>query len=229
VGYAIDIWEIPSLPIAGSDDRFPVRRIFCVGRNYAAHVVEMGFDPSREEPFFFTKPADAIVQDGATIPYPLATENYHHEIELVAAIGTGGREIVVDQANDHIFGYAVGLDMTRRDLQLAARDKGRPWDMGKAFDQSAPCGTIVPAAQSGHPTEGAVWVTVDGETRQSSDLSHLIWKVPEIVNYLSGLVELKPGDLIYTGTPDGVGPVKPGQTMNGHIDGIGDLTIKIAA
>jgi len=227
MSYAIPLWEPPSLPIAGSAERFPVRRIYCVGRNYAAHAREMGTDPDREPPFFFLKPADAIVQNGAAIPYPPATADYHHEIELVVAIGEAGADITVEHALDHVYGYAVGLDMTRRDLQMAAREKGRPWDMGKGFDQSAPCAAIHRVGDVGHIAEGAIRVTVNGETRQESDVGKLIWNVAETIGHLSRLVALAPGDLIFTGTPEGVGPVVAGDRLDGHVDGLSDLSITV--
>lgn len=220
-----------AVPISGSDAVFPVRRIYCVGRNYAAHAREMGFDPDREPPFFFCKPDNSIVvvPPGQTveIAYPPQTSDFQHEIELVVAIGRGGRDIPIEQANDHVFGYAVGLDMTRRDLQLRARDKGRPWELGKAFDESAPIAPIVPASAIGHPASGAVWVQVDGADKQRSDLAKLIWSVPEVIANLSSFFELQPGDLIYTGTPEGVGKVERGQTMRGGIDGLGELSVKV--
>ena len=220
-----------TVPVAGSDALFPVRRIYCVGRNYAAHAREMGFDPDREAPFFFCKPADAIVvaPNGQTvdIAYPSQSNDFQHEIELVVAIGKCGRDIAVDRANDHVFGYAVGLEMTRRDLQLRARDKGRPWELGKAFDESAPIAPIHPASRIGHPTSGAVWVQVDGADRQRSDIAKLIWSVPEVIANLSTFFELRPGDLIYTGTPEGVGKVERGQTMVGGIDGLGELRVRV--
>ena len=218
--------------VAGSAASFPVRRVYCVGRNYAAHAREMGFDPQREPPFFFCKPDNAIVPvpAGATVEvaYPSHTNEFHHEIELVAAIGKAGRDIPVARANEHVWGYAVGLDMTRRDLQLALRDKGRPWELGKAFDQSAPIGPLHRAERVGHPAHGAIWVQVDGEDRQRSDIAKLIWSVPEIVAHLSTWFELRPGDLVFTGTPEGVGGVQRGQTMHGGIDGLGELTVKVA-
>ena len=220
-----------AVPMAGSDALFPVRRVYCVGRNYAAHAREMGFDPSREPPFFFCKPDNSIVvaPPGQTVDvaYPSQSSDYQHEIELVAAIGKAGRDIPVAQANDHVFGYAVGLDMTRRDLQLSARDKGRPWELGKAFDESAPIAPICAAAQIGHPTTGAVWVQVDGTDRQRSDIAKLIWSVPEVIANLSMFFELRPGDLVYTGTPEGVGKVARGQTMRGGIDGVGELSVRV--
>ncbi|MBP2293920.1 fumarylacetoacetate hydrolase family protein [Azospirillum rugosum] len=226
MAYAIPLWTQPTVPVVGGDP-FPVRRIYCVGRNYAAHAREMGADPDREPPFFFMKPADAIVPEGSTIPYPPKTANLHHEIELVAAIGKGGRDIPVESALDHVYGYAVGLDMTRRDLQNAAKKEGKPWDMGKGFDQSAPCGPIRRAADIGHPDKGAVTLSVNGAERQRGDLSDLIWSVSETISYLSGLVELQPGDLIYTGTPEGVGAVVSGDTLEGAVEGVGTITITI--
>ncbi|HWH83806.1 MAG TPA: fumarylacetoacetate hydrolase family protein [Burkholderiaceae bacterium] len=229
--YAFDPEPTVAVPIAGSGAQFPVRRIYCVGRNYAAHAREMGFDPDREPPFFFCKPADALVVvppgETVTIAYPPKSSDFQHEIELVAAIGTAGRDIPVERANEHVFGYAVGLDMTRRDLQLAARDKGRPWELGKAFDESAPIAPIHTAASIGHPVRGAVWVQVDGADRQRSDIDKLIWSVPEVIANLSGFFELRPGDLIYTGTPEGVGQVERGQTMRGGIDGLGTLQVRV--
>lgn len=227
MAYAIPLWPQPTVPVAGGDP-FPVRRIYCVGRNYAAHAREMGADPDREPPFFFMKPADAIVADGSAIPYPPRTANLHHEIELVVAIGTGGRDIPVESALDHVYGYGVGLDMTRRDLQNAAKKEGKPWDMGKGFDQSAPCGTLRRAADIGHPDKGSVTLSVNGELRQKGDLSDLIWSVSETIAYLSGLVELQPGDLIYTGTPEGVGPVVAGDRLEGAVEGVGTIAVSIA-
>ncbi len=219
-----------SVPVAGSDKQFPVRRVYCVGRNYKAHAREMGFD-DREPPFFFCKPADAVVNvvpgTTATIAYPSVSKDYQHEIELVVAIGKGGKNIPVAQALAHVFGYAVGLDMTRRDLQIAMRDKGRPWEAGKAFDQSAPIAPLHAAATIGHPGKGAIWVQVDGQDRQRSDIELLTWSVPEVIANVSTLFELMPGDLIYTGTPEGVGKVERGQTMRGGIDGLGELTVKV--
>lgn len=221
-----------ALPIADSKDLFPVRRVYCVGRNYAAHAREMGFDPTREPPFFFCKPADAVVpvakDKTVTVKYPPKTSEYHHEIEMVVAIGKGGRDISIDNANDHVWGYAIGLDMTRRDLQLALRDKGRPWELGKAFDQSAPIGELVPASKVGHIDKGELHLTVDGKTTQKSDITHLIWSVPEMIANLSTYFELQPGDLIMTGTPEGVGAVKAGQTMVASLAGVGQISVKIA-
>jgi fumarylpyruvate hydrolase len=188
----------------------------------------MGHDPDREPPFFFMKPADAIVPDGATIPYPQVTKDLHHEIELVVAIGKGGSDIPVDKALDHVWGYGVGLDMTRRDIQGEAKKMGRPWEMGKAFDHSAPCTALRPASRIGHPAKGAIWLQVNGVVKQKGDLSELIWNIPETIAYLSKLITLQPGDLIYSGTPAGVGPVQRGDRLAGHVDGVGDLTITYA-
>jgi fumarylpyruvate hydrolase len=216
-----------SVPVKGGGV-FPVRRVYCVGRNYRAHAIEMGADPDREAPFFFLKPGDTIVPSGSTIAYPPRTEDYQHEIELVVAIGLGGRDIATDKALDHVFGYAVGLDMTRRDLQMAARKAGRPWDMGKGFDQSAPCGEITPAAETGQMIAGKMRLTINGDVRQETDLSLLIWRVAEVIADLSTYGALVAGDLIYTGTPEGVGPVLRGDRLVGQIDGLSDLTLDIA-
>ncbi|WP_427939471.1 fumarylacetoacetate hydrolase family protein [Achromobacter marplatensis] len=220
-----------AVPIAGSQDAFPVRRVYCVGRNYAAHAREMGFDPDREPPFFFCKPADAVVPvaDGQTLdlPYPPETANLHYEIELVAAIGKGGANITVDNALQHVWGYAVGLDMTRRDLQMKMREAGRPWELGKAFDQSAPIGPLHPAASVDGIGQAAIWLQVDGADKQRSDIGKLIWSVAETIAYLSKYFRLEAGDLIYTGTPEGVGPVVRGDTMVGGVDGLGMLSVRM--
>ena len=225
MNYAIEFPATPTLPVAESNKVFPVGRIYCVGRNYAEHAREMGHDPDREPPFFFMKPADAIVPSGTTIPYPQMTKDLHHEIEMVVAIGKGGSEIPVEKALDHVFGYGVGLDMTRRDLQGEAKKMGRPWEMGKAFDNSAPCTALKTIAMVGHPSKGAIWLRINGEVRQKGDLAEMIWNVPETISYLSKLITLRAGDLIMSGTPAGVGPVKPGDRLEGHVDGVGDLTI----
>jgi fumarylpyruvate hydrolase len=217
----------PSVDVIGSDARFPVRRVYCVGRNYAAHAREMGMDPDREPPFFFSKPADALVANGTPVPYPPRTTNLHHEIELVVAIGVGGRDIPLANALAHVFGYAVGNDLTRRDLQFEAREQGRPWDVAKGFDGSAPISAIRPAAESGHVERGAIWLEVNGEPRQRASLSEMIWSVPEIVAELSTYFELRPGDLIFTGTPAGVGPVRRGDSIVGGIDGLETLRTTI--
>lgn len=216
-----------TVPVTNGDE-FPVRRIYCVGRNYRAHAIEMGMDPDREAPFFFLKPADTIVSSGSVIPYPPHTSDYQHEIELVVAIGRGGCDIPMEAALDHVFGYAVGLDMTRRDLQMEARKAGRPWDMGKGFDFSAPCGPISPVAEVGHLTNGSITLEVNGNIRQSSDISLLIWNVAEIISDLSTYNRLEAGDLIYTGTPEGVGPVSPEDRLLGKIEGLTDLFIDVA-
>lgn len=213
------------LPVAGSDQVFPVGRIFCIGRNYAEHAVEMGHDPDREPPFFFSKPPNAIVADGSELDFPVGTSELHHEIELVVALGAGGRDVPAERALDLVHGYAVGLDMTRRDMQAVAKKAGRPWDMAKGFDESAPCSAVRPAAEIGHPEAGAIWLDINGERRQQGDLAQQIWTVPEALAYLSTLVALRPGDLLMTGTPAGVGAVQRGDRLSGHIDGIGDLTV----
>ncbi|MDE8347360.1 MAG: fumarylacetoacetate hydrolase family protein [Acidocella sp.] len=215
-----------TIPVQGGG-AMPVRRVFCVGRNYAAHAREMGGDPNREPPFFFTKPADALVIAGAATPYPPATENLHHEMELVVAIGTGGADIAQAAALDHVYGYAAGLDLTRRDLQDIAKAARRPWDMAKGFDASAPIGTLAPASLIGHPHRGRIALSVNGEPRQLGDLADQIWRVPEIIAALSGLIRLAPGDVIFTGTPDGVGPVVRGDVLRGDIDGVGHVTTNI--
>lgn len=216
-----------TVPVVGGG-LFPVRRIFCVGRNYAEHAREMGGDPSREEPFFFTKPADAVVTDGAPTPYPPKTSDFHHEIELVVALDGGGADVPVGEALDLVFGYAVGLDMTRRDLQAAAKKAGRPWDMAKGFDESAPIGAIATKSDIGHPSRGAITLSVNGVPRQEGDLSDMIWSVPETIAFLSTLVRLAPGDLIFTGTPSGVGPVMRGDRLAGFIERVGRLETEIA-
>ena len=228
MNYAIDFPGAPTLPVAESNQAYPVGRIYCVGRNYAEHAREMGHDPDREPPFFFMKPADAVVQNGATLPYPQMTKDLHHEIEMVVAIGKGADDIQQGKALDHVFGYGVGLDMTRRDLQGEAKKMGRPWEMGKAFDNSAPCTVLKPVAMVGHPAKGAIWLKVNGETKQKGDLAEMIWNVPEMIAYLSRLITLRPGDLIYSGTPAGVGPVKRGDRLEGHVEGVGDLKITYA-
>ena len=225
--YAIPVPSTPAIPIAGTDQHFPVRRIYCVGRNYAEHAREMGVDPEREPPFFFAKPSDAVVANGSEIPYPPSTRNFHHEIELVVAIGTRGVEIERDAALGHVFGYAVGIDLTRRDLQLAARDKGRPWEAGKAFDRSAPVSAIHRAADIGHPASGSIWLNVNGAPKQSADLKDLLWSVPEVLVHLSRLFALEPGDLIFTGTPAGVGPLVSGDQVTGGVAGVDEIAIRI--
>jgi fumarylpyruvate hydrolase len=217
---------VTTIPVVGGGD-FPVRRIYCVGRNYAAHAREMGGDPTREPPFFFMKPADAVVPNHGVVPYPPQTSDFQHEIELVVAIGRGGRDIPAETALDHVFGYAVGLDMTRRDLQAAAKKLQRPWDLSKGFDRSAPIASLSPAAAIGQADHGAIWLDVNGERRQAGDLADQIWSVAETIAHLSGSVELMPGDLIMTGTPEGVGAVKAGDRLHGHVDGLEDLHVTI--
>lgn len=217
----------PSVAVAGESARFPVRRIFCVGRNYAAHAREMGKDPDREPPFFFLKPADAVTDSGVTIPYPPETKNFHYEIELVVAIGRGGVNIPREEALGHVFGYAVGIDLTRRDLQFAARDLGRPWDWGKGFDLSAPVAPLHRVRNNVHPQEGRIWLAVNGAVKQDAHLSELIWPVADIIAIASRSMELKAGDLIMTGTPAGVGAIVPGDEVTGGIDGLGTIAITI--
>jgi fumarylpyruvate hydrolase len=216
-----------SVPVAGGG-AFPVRRIFCVGRNYAEHALEMGGNPEREPPFFFTKPADAVLTGGADMPYPSATESLHHEMELVVAIGTGGTDIQAAEALRHVWGYAAGIDMTRRDLQNEAKAARRPWDMSKGFDHSAPISDIAPASRLPDPTRGKIELKVNGAVRQSSDLSQMIWSVAETVAYLSTLVRLAPGDLIFTGTPAGVGAAKRGDVLEGTVEGVGTVRVRVA-
>jgi fumarylpyruvate hydrolase len=225
--YAFDPGHHPSVAIHASDQRFPVHRIYCVGRNYADHAREMGGNPEREPPFFFAKPADAVVENGVAVPYPPRTQNLHHEIELVVAIGQEGRNIPLDDANAHIFGYAVGNDLTRRDLQFAARDVGRPWDTAKGFDHSAPITAIRRIEDTGVVERGEIWLTVNDEKRQTSNLDQMIWSVPEIIVELSQLYALKPGDLIFTGTPSGVGPLKPGDLVEGGVELLGTLRFSV--
>lgn len=217
----------PSVTVAGSADRYPVRRVYCVGRNYGAHAREMGHDPDREPPFFFMKPADAVVNGAESIPYPPRTTDFHHEIELVVAIGRSGSNIAPNQALGHVFGYAVGIDFTRRDLQDEAKKLGRPWDTAKGFDQSAPVSAIHPATDIGHPNAGRIWLAVNGEERQIGDLNELIWDIAESVAELSTLFRLEPGDLIFTGTPAGVGSVNVGDRVTGGIEGIDEIAIQI--
>ena len=229
--YAVPPAPVFTLAVAGRDERFPVNRIFCVGRNYAAHAREMGKDPDRDPPFYFMKPAQATVDAAqpVTIAYPPRTSNFHHEIELIVAVGSGGKDIAEDDALGHVYGYAVGLDMTRRDLQLDARDKGRPWEFGKSFAQSAPIGVIHRAEDIGHPSEAAITLTVNDGPRQSSDIAKLIWSVSECIAVLSQYETLEPGDLIMTGTPEGVNAVERGDVLHGAIAGLGDITVTVAS
>ena len=217
---------VPLAPVQGSDAVFPVRRVYCIGRNYAAHAIEMGHDPDREPPFFFQKNPDNLDFSGV-FPYPPRTSDVHHEVELVVALGKGGANIPVEQALDHVWGYAVGLDMTRRDLQGIAKDMGRPWEIGKAFERSAPMGPLRPVAEVGHPSAGRIALKVNGAVRQEGDLNQMIWKVPEMIAYLSDYFELAAGDVIMTGTPSGVGAVKRGDVIEAHVDGVGDLTVRV--
>jgi fumarylpyruvate hydrolase len=215
-----------AVPVAGGGN-FPVRRVFCVGRNYAEHAREMGSDPDREPPFFFMKPADALLMNDADMPYPPQSKQLHHEMEMVVAIGQGGKNIAEADALTHVWGYAAGLDMTRRDLQNAAKKEGKPWDMGKGFDYSAPIGLMVPASKVGHPASGLIELKVNGTVRQTSDLSKMIWSVPEMIAYLSGLVALAPGDLIYSGTPENVAAVERGDVLEGVVAGVGSVKTRI--
>jgi fumarylpyruvate hydrolase len=230
MNYVIAAEPPVAVPVAGSDALFPVRRVYCVGRNYAAHAREMGAD-ERDPPFFFCKPADAlvVVPPGRTVelPYPPLTSDFQHEIELVVAIGKAGCDIPAERANEHVWGYGVGLDMTRRDLQGQMKKQGRPWEVGKAFDHSAPIGPLLPASEFGHPKSGSLWLEVDGVQRQRSDLSLLIWSIPETIANLSTLFTLQPGDLIYSGTPEGVAAVTRGQTLRGGFDGLGEISLKV--
>jgi fumarylpyruvate hydrolase len=225
--YVIPPPTVNSIPIAGDTRRFAVNRIFCVGRNYADHAREMGHDPDREPPFFFMKPATTVVVDGKDMAYPSLTNDMHHEIEMVVAIGKGGSNISSEKALEHVWGYGVGLDMTRRDLQGEAKKMGRPWDTGKAFDQSAPCSSLVPVSQCGHPSQGAIRLFVNDELRQEGDLNQLIWNVPDTIAYLSTLFLLEPGDLIFSGTPAGVAAVKQGDVLKGQVVGLPDLIVRI--
>lgn len=231
MAFVFDPPETPSVAVAGTDARFPVRRVFCVGRNYAKHAIEMGGDPERDPPFFFSKPADAVVNaavgDAATVPYPPRTENFHHEIELAIALGRGGTNVAAADALDLVFGYATSVDLTRRDQQAAAKEAGRPWDMSKGFDHSAPIGPIAPAAEVGHPSKGRIWLAVNGETKQNADLQELVWTVPELIANLTTYVTVAPGDVILTGTPAGVGPLVAGDVVTGGVAGLPELSFRI--
>lgn len=219
--------KVATLPIKGSDALFPVRRVYCIGRNYAAHAVEMGHDPDKEPPFFFQKNPNNLNSSG-TFPYPDHSSDVHHEIELAVALKSGGRGISVDAALDHVYGYAVSLDMTRRDLQGQAKKMGRPWEIGKAFEDSAPTNPLVPVSDCGHLSDGAITLTVNGETRQEGNLNQMIWKIPEMISYLSDYFELAAGDVIQTGTPAGVGPVQRGDVMEGQVEGLPPLIVRVA-
>ena len=226
--YAFTPPALPSLAIFGSSERFPIRRVFCVGRNYAAHAREMGSNPDREPPFFFTKPADAVVPAEGALPYPPATQDLHHEIELVVALRSGGADIPADEALAKVWGYGVGLYLTRRDLQAAAKENGRPWDMAKGFDASAPCSPLRPVSAFGHPSEDAcIRISVNGTVRQDGTLDEMIWPIPDIISHLSKLVTLAPGDLIFTGTPSGVGALKPGDRVHGEIAGVDEFDLEV--
>jgi fumarylpyruvate hydrolase len=227
--YAIPAAPRPTVAVAGSHARFPVHRIYCVGRNYPEHAREMGFGDVRAPPFFFTKPADAVIASGGDVPFPTRTANLHHEIELVVALGKGGRDVMEEAAQDLIYGYAVGVDLTRRDVQAAMKEQGRPWDTAKGFDHSAPISPIVPAAGKTHPAQGRIWLEVDDKPRQQGDIADMIWSVPEIISELSTWFELAPGDLIFTGTPAGVGALVPGDRVRGGVDGVGTIAFTMAA
>ncbi len=225
--FVISAPPAPTLPVVGSDAVFPVHRIYCVGRNFADHAIEMGHDPNREPPFFFQKNPDNLVLSGATIPYPKRSADVHYEIELVVALKTGGEDIPLESALDHVYGYGVGIDLTRRDLQGEAKKLGRPWEVGKAFEQSAPATALVPASVIGHPDAGRIWLSVNGDVKQDGDLNMMIWKVPEMIATLSTLFKLEPGDLIFAGTPAGVGPLKSGDVLKGGVAGVAELDITI--
>ena len=224
--YVIAPPPVAALPVEGSDQHFPVNRVFCIGRNYAEHAVEMGHDPNKEPPFFFFKSPGNLTSDGQ-FPYPAKTSDVHHEIEMVVALHKGGSNIKVEDALDHVWGYGVGLDMTRRDLQGEAKKLGRPWEIGKSFDKSGPCGPLVPASKIGHPTQGAVTLDVNGARRQSGDLNQMLWKVPEMIAILSEYFDLQPGDVIMSGTPAGVGPVKRGDELVGRVEGVGEIKVRV--
>lgn len=223
--YVLTPPPVASVAVVGTDARFPIRRILCVGRNYEAHAREMGKDPTRDKPFFFMKPSDAVVDTGSNVPYPPETKNLHYEIELVVAIGTGGADISEEDALNHVWGYGVGIDLTRRDLQNAAKDAGRPWEWGKAFDKSAPIAPLHPASAVGHPAKGRIWLSVNGTVKQDQDIADLIWSVPEIIAIASRSMRLEAGDIIMTGTPSGVGPIVAGDKVVGGVDGLGEISI----
>jgi len=219
----------PSVEVADSESRFPIRRVFCVGRNYAAHAREMGKDPTREPPFFFSKPADAVVPASGVVPYPEPTENLHHEVELVVAISRDGKDVEPSAALDLVWGYGIGVDLTRRDLQDVAKKMSRPWDWAKGFDASAPCSPLRPVQTTGHPSAGRIWLEVNGEIRQEGDLQEMIWPVADVISHVSRAVTVRPGDLIFTGTPAGVGALQPGDLVSGGIEGVGTFEFKVGA
>lgn len=221
--YVITPAAQPAVAVADSSELFPIRRVFCVGRNYAAHAREMGNDPNREPPFFFAKPSDAVVPASGVVPYPPLTDNLHHEIEMVVAISGSGSNVPVEKALELVWGYGVGVDLTRRDVQDVAKKMSRPWDWAKGFDASAPCSPLLPVAKVGHPSEGRVWLSVNGEIKQEGNLNELIWPVADVISYISQSVELRPGDLIYTGTPSGVGALQPGDKVAGGVEGVGSF------
>ncbi|MGO4707309.1 fumarylacetoacetate hydrolase family protein [Microvirga sp. 2MCAF38] len=225
-GFVIEVPAVPSIPVEGTDQLFPVRRVYCVGRNYADHAIEMGHDPNREPPFFFQKNPDALITTGE-FPYPVKSNDVHHEIELIVALGKGGSNISPDRALDHVYGYAVGLDMTRRDLQAEAKKMGRPWEIAKSFEDSAPTSVLVPASEIGHPSKGAIWLDVNGTRRQTGDLAQMIWNVPDTIAYLSEFFTLAPGDVIMTGTPAGVGAVERGDEISGGVEGVGTIEVRV--
>ena len=225
--FVVPLPPVAALSVVGSSELFPVGRIFCIGRNYAEHAREMGQDPDRDPPFFFMKPASALVAEGRPFPYPAASADVHYELELVVALGRGGTGIRTNDALEHVYGYAVGLDMTRRDLQTEAKKMGRPWEVGRAFDNSAPCSRISPASRIGHPADAAIWLDLNNKRVQDSNISQLIWSIPEILEQLSKLFTLAAGDLIYTGTPAGVGPVHRGDLLHGGVDSVGELTVQV--
>jgi len=227
MSYVIAAPAQPTLPVRGSDDLFPIHRIYCVGRNFADHAREMGHDPDREPPFFFQKNPDTNALPGGNFPYPSKSEDVHFEMEMVVALGKGGKDIAEADAMDCVYGYAVGLDMTRRDLQGQMKKAGRPWEIGKSFEHAAPCSEVVPASEIGHPTDARLWLEINGEIRQDGNINQMIWNVPETISYLSGLFTLAPGDLIYSGTPAGVGPVLRGDVLKGGVDGVAELTINV--
>jgi fumarylpyruvate hydrolase len=227
--FAVTAAARPTVAVAGSNLRFPVRRIFCVGRNYAEHARELGLTDSRAPPFFFSKPADAVMSAGSAVPYPSRTANLHHEIELLVALGSGGRDVDPGDARELIYGYAVGNDLTRRDAQAAMKEQGKPWDIAKGFDHAAPVTAIAPVSDIGHPERGRIWLEVNSAPRQEGDIADMIWSVPEVIAELSTWFELAPGDLIFTGTPAGVGPLKPGDRVRGGVDGVGLLEHTVVA